>query len=93
MKERGNPMDLVLVEWIDSHSGEGWQSKEELERVAEPLYCRSVGWLMADRKNCKVIVPHLAGEKNGNIVLQGCGDITIPTVAIVRITVLKKGDL
>lgn len=83
-------MKLVLIEWLDSHSGRGWQTTEQLERGAEPLYCRSVGWLVAERRDCKVIVPHIAGEKNGNIMLQGCGDLTIPTAAIARVTVLRK---
>lgn len=84
-------MKLVLIEWLDSHSGRGWQTIEDFVRASEPLYCRSVGWLVSERKDCKVIVPHIAGEKNGNTMLQGCGDLTIPTKAIVKITVLRKG--
>jgi len=84
-------MKLVLIEWLDSHSGRGWQDVERLERAAEPLHCRSVGWLLVDGKNCKVIVPHISGEKNGNTILQGCGDLTIPTAAITKLTVLRKG--
>ncbi len=83
-------MKLVLIEWLDSHSGKGaWQTVEQLERAAEPLYCQSVGWLISENKSCKVIVPHLAGEKNGDTVLQGCGDLTIPTNAITKVTVLR----
>ena len=62
---------LVLIEWVDSHSGRGWQSLDELKDKAEPLYCRSVGWLVKETRDCKVIVPHISGEKNGDIVLQG----------------------
>ncbi|MGE3154747.1 MAG: hypothetical protein AB7G48_19445 [Nitrospiraceae bacterium] len=83
-------MKLVLIEWLDSHAGRGWQTTEQIERAAEPLYCRSVGWLVADRKDCKVLVPHMAGEKNGEIMLQGCGDLTIPTASIEKITVLRR---
>lgn len=79
---------LVLVEWLDSHAGRGWQDVERLDRAAVPLYCRSVGWLWSENKDCKVIVPHLAGEKNGN-VMQGSGDLVIPTKAIVKMTVLR----
>ncbi len=81
--------DLVLIEWVDSHSGRGWQMLDELEEKAEPLYCRSVGWLIKETKHCKVIVPHIAGEENGDIMLQGCGDLTIPTKAIVKVKLLK----
>lgn len=83
-------MKLVLIEWLDSHSGKGWQTIEQLEQSAEPLYCRSVGWLVTEKKDCKVLVPHIAGEKNGDIMLQGCGDLTIPTCSILKITVLKN---
>ncbi len=83
------PKRLVLVEWLDSHSGRGWQDYDQLERAAELLYCRSVGWLVMETKECKVIVPHIAGEKNGDIMLQCCGDMTIPTKAIVKLTVLR----
>lgn len=83
-------MKLVLIEWLDAHSGRGWQPFEQLERAAEPLYCRSVGWLISERKDCKVIVPHIAGEKNGDAMLLGCGDLTIPTRAIVKLVILKR---
>lgn len=83
------PPKLVLIEWLDSHSGRGWQTMEQLERAATPLYCRSVGWLLAERKDCKVIVPHIGGEKNGDAVMIGCGDLTIPTDSIIRTTVLR----
>lgn len=83
-------MKLVLIEWIDSHSGRGWQTLENLESSAKPLYCRSVGWLVSENKKCKVVVPHIAGEKNGDTVIQGCGDLTIPAKAIVRMRVLGR---
>lgn len=83
-------MKLVLIEWVDSHSGRGWQNVEQIERAAEPLYCRSVEWLASERNDCKILVPHLGGEKNGDVFLQGCGDITIPTSAIKKMKVLKS---
>ena len=82
-------MKLVLIEWLDSHSGRGWQDMEKFEDAAQPLYCRSVGWLAVESDDCKVLVPHLAGNQNGNIVAQGCGDLTIPTQAIVKVEVLR----
>ena len=83
-------MQLVLIEWEDSHSGRGWQDACAIGVAAEPLYCRSVGWLVSENKQCKVVVPHIAGEKNGNAMLQGCGDLTIPAKAIVKMTVLRR---
>lgn len=63
---------------------------EQLENAAEPLYCKSVGWLVSERPDCKVIVPHVSGERNGTTALTGCGDLTIPSQAIVRFTVLQE---
>lgn len=81
--------DMVLIEWLDSHSGRGWQDLDQLEEKAIPLYCRSVGWLVKETKHVKVIVPHIAGEKNGDIMIQVCGDLVIPTKAIVKMKLLK----
>lgn len=83
-------MKLVLVEWLDSHSGRGWQEIGRIKEASIPLYCRSVGFLAEDGKDCKVLVPHIAGEKNEDIVLLGSGDISIPTCSIKKITVLRQ---
>ena len=80
---------LVLIEWVDSHSGRGWQSLDELKDKAEPLYCRSVGWLVKETRDYKVIVPHISGEENGDIVLHGCGDLMIPKKAILKVKLIK----
>lgn len=81
---------LVLVEWLDSHAGKGWQTVEQLECASEPLYCRSVGWLFSESKDCKVIVPHVAGDRGNGLTLQGCGELSIPKRAILKTTVLKE---
>lgn len=83
-------MKLVLVEWVDSHSGRGWQPLDQIQDTSVPLRCRSVGWLVAERNDCKVIVPHVSGEQNEGIVKSGCGDITIPNKSIVKLTVLRN---
>lgn len=83
-------MKLVLVEWVDAHSGRGWQTMEELKNAAEPLYCRSVGWIVLENADCMVVVPHVSGERNGTTALTGCGDLTIPNKSIVKLTVLRK---
>lgn len=84
-------MKLVLIEWIDSHSGRGWQPVRDLERAAEPLYCRSVGWLVSEKNGCKVIVPHLSGERNAGTMVHGTGDLAIPAKAILKMKVLRRG--
>jgi hypothetical protein len=35
-----------------------------------------------------VAVPHIRGERNGDVMMQECGDLVIPTKAIVKMTVL-----
>ncbi len=71
-------LKLVLIEWGNSHSERAWQRMNRIAVVSAPLYCRLVGWLLAETKDCKVIVPHIGGEKNSDAMMQGCGDLTIP---------------
>jgi hypothetical protein len=80
---------LVQIEWVDSQGPDGsWRflHEEDLKKTLSDLLCRSVGWLVYDGKDCKRIVPHLAG--NGDD-LQGRGDLAIPSRSIVKITELK----
>jgi hypothetical protein len=83
-------MRLVLIEWLDSHVAVGgWK---ELDGFApEAPICRSVGWLARDDDHSKVVIPHVI-EQQENVPLQGCGDMTIPTAAILRMIELKTPD-
>jgi hypothetical protein len=75
-------MRLVFVEWVDSFGcGSGWSFFDG--PAPSPVVARSVGWLLHDGKDAKVIVPHVSVPKEG-VKPQGCGDMTIPTRAIVR---------
>jgi hypothetical protein len=70
---------LVYVEWLDSFGcSSSWQ-KLAVEDYA-PMVCKSVGWLLHDGPTCKVVVPHVSDGTN-----EGCGDMTIPTAAIVAL--------
>ena len=84
--------DAVLVEWEHSHGGStsSWQDLPEEDQCGEPsrTRCRSVGWLIYRSAKAVVVVPHLA-ENEVLAVRQGCGDMTIPTTAIVQITRLE----
>ena len=76
-------MRLVLIEWLDSYGcSSKWQDLDGC--YARPLICRSVGWLVQDRDDCKVIVPHIT-DSSTDTPQQGCGDMTIPTKAILQI--------
>ena len=81
-------MKLVLIEWIDSHSGRGWRPFDELEEHCEPLRCRSVGFVLKETASAVMLVPHVYAEGQG-IVRHGCGDLAIPKKAIVKTTILK----
>ena len=72
---------LVLIEWVDSHYRPGWTT-DGAKNTALPLECLSVGWIVHDGKEAKVISSHITIEKNQ----QRCGDMTIPTAAILHIT-------
>lgn len=71
---------LVLIEWADSHAVPGWQELSAVQRSLG-LLCRSVGWLIHDGPETKVIVPHLSEGSNPP---QGSGIMMIPARAVVR---------
>jgi hypothetical protein len=80
---------LVLIKWVDSYGcGSAWGCTEDLE--PRPHYCYSVGWIVKETKDVVVVVPHFS-PKNDRIeaVESGCGDMTIPRVAIVEQTKLN----
>lgn len=80
--------DLVIVEWLDSHAGKGWQSKEQLDSAAQIVVCKSVGFLYHRDRICTVIVPHLSDVSEESFGF-GLGDMSIPAKAILRIRRLK----
>jgi hypothetical protein len=80
---------LVLIEWEDSHGDGVWQQLDDsLEDRA--VVCRSVGWLVLDGEQAKVVAPHMSQQEPG-VPLQGCGIMTIPTRAVLRVTPLSEG--
>jgi len=83
-------MKLVLIEWLDSHAGNGWHRLEDIEKNGETARCRSVGWLLSESGGRKVIVPHISGEKNKGTIPCGSGDLSIPDRAIVKMRVLQR---
>jgi hypothetical protein len=74
---------LVLIEWEDSHHRSGWTTDNA---TASPLLCRSVGWLVAETKQAKVLSANITTEEN----MQRCGDMTIPQRCIRQVTKLLK---
>lgn len=79
---------LVLVEWVDSHSSSGWQVIEgDIEDRA--LVCLSVGWLLLDGANVKVVAPH-KNHPEDSASFQTNGVMTIPTCSVVRMVDLHE---
>lgn len=84
-------MKLVLVEWLDSYGcSSEWQRLDQAN--PQVLRCHSVGWLFHDGDDCKVIVPHLSEADHVSAEQQGCGDMTIPTKAVLSITELTPSQ-
>lgn len=89
---RSAKLPLVMIEWVDSvQPRPNWQF---LSDVGQPdvVKCASVGWLVADNKTEKSIVPNL-GSTNTPDCLQVSGLLTIPTQAIIKVTRLKEPRL
>ena len=73
---------LMCIEWVDSYGcSSEWQRLETSD--PNPLICKSVGWVIYESDTCVVIVPHMTEPIADSSVPDGCGDMTIPTVAIV----------
>lgn len=80
---------LVLIEWVDSSRiGDGWRMLDEIE-APEPHLCVSVGFVVKESKDAKVLAPNLADVRSDDN-RQAYGGIMIPTGAIVREEVLKR---
>ena len=77
------PYPLVFVRWLDSY---GCSSEwSEISNADEPVSheCLSVGWLVQETSEVIVLVPHYSpAHKRIGAEEQGCGDMTIPKVAI-----------
>ncbi len=72
----------VEIEWIDSKSGpDGWERWDDLDSL-EPVKCKTVGYLVENTDEYKI----LASAISENQVL---GRIAIPSVCVLKTTVLK----
>jgi hypothetical protein len=75
---------LVLVEWLDSRRGEGWTRLEDLPADLQAVRCKSAGWIIAEDDSSVTLAGHLGDNPE-----QCCGDITIPSRAILSIRLLS----
>jgi hypothetical protein len=83
---------LVLIEWVDSGQPiPGWQWLSELDpRRAHK--CVSVGFLVQDDKQTKVLAPNLGSSRGDDDWDQASGLITIPAVAITKLERLTSAS-
>jgi len=89
---------LVRIEWLDSRQPiASWKFLSDYrDNPAQPLKCVSVGWMIRDDDDLKVLAPNFGGVENEidpERTLQACGVIQIPTCCVVRISSLnERGD-
>ena len=79
---------LVIVRWRDSRQpASAWQYLRDLEEP-KPVECASVGWLLKDDKDAKLICPNMGDVESQNP--QGTGMIAIPASCIISIERLEE---
>ncbi len=80
---------LVMVEWEDSAQPiSAWVHLEDYE-PAGIVRCVSVGWLIKDDDEMKVVAPNM-GSIDRPANLQVSGVIQIPTRCVTKLTKLKE---
>jgi hypothetical protein len=80
---------LVLIEWLDSGQPvPSWQWLEHIE-PRRPHLCVSVGFLMQDNTEAKVLAPNLGASNGSSGWDQASGVITIPASAVQRMVRLS----
>lgn len=79
---------LVQIEWHDSRQPiSGWNYIEDLDGFS-PVVCLSVGWLIHDDENVKVLAPNIGDY--GAEREQASGAMQIPTRCIVKMEELVR---
>ncbi len=81
-------MKLVLIEWVDSHRTDGWHELGD-ERPDHATVARSVGWLLLDGQEVKIVAPHFMPDQAG-VDPQAAGVMTIPVRAILTVRELTE---
>jgi hypothetical protein len=81
--------DLVMIEWLDSRRPDGgWKHLAGGHEWAA-VKCASVGWLIADDDEKKVLAPNM-GDIDDASNMQLSGEIVIPTSCIVKMMRLEE---
>lgn len=84
-----NACPLVMIEWEDSAQPiPAWSYLASFEAPGT-IRCVSVGWMIRDDKQMKVVAPNMGGV-NTSGSLQVSGMIQIPTSCVLQITHLNE---
>lgn len=74
---------LVIVEWLDAYSSDGWDLLNEVD--TNEVVCESVGYLLTGFKEDYVV---LAQSLNNEAYY--CGYLFIPVAMVKRLTVVSS---
>lgn len=89
-----NKMDncpLVQIEWKDSKQPiPVWQHLSDMAEN-KPISCVSVGYLLQDDDEVKVLAPNMA-DISSELNIQASGIISIPTGCVTKISKLVEED-
>lgn len=78
---------LVMITWLDSRQTDGaWQWLSQFEKLT-PVEAVSVGWLIQDDDNVKVLAQSMAPDGEN---MQTSGRKAIPSCCVVRIEALSE---
>jgi hypothetical protein len=81
--------DLVIIEWEDSRRPDGaWKHLGDTH-AWDSVKCASVGWLLVDDKEKKVLAPNM-GDIDDASNMQMSGEIVIPTSCVLRVSRLNE---
>lgn len=81
-----------MIEWEDSGQPiPGWAHLSDFQPPSV-IKCASVGWLIHDGPEVKVLAPNMGGLENENNV-QVSGIIRIPARCIIRISALEEPEI
>ena len=84
----GDDCPLVKIEWEDSRRPESHWSFLSDFTVVEAVKCVSVGWMIHDGKNIKVLAPNMGDVDDEEAQVSGV--IHIPSRCILKITSLNE---
>lgn len=81
---------LVLIEWDDArHPSSSWVRLSDLVTNEGPTKCVSVGWLIYDGADKKMLAPNMADiEDEQNI--HASGIIHIPSACVTRVVRVEE---